>query len=201
MSNNFERLCRIEPSAAAETNIDTIKIKSLQRSPQAREQTEPHPCISFYWAWRDRWKTSDTSCHSIRIFRHSIVGFTVRTLRHFSGGARPVCWCVVHVVFAFHLHVPCSETVLASRLVLLFKDAGGETVQVKGHSVVVVADVEIPVLSNHLLVAALFLASHVHVPVVHVIGLSLVRVAVGAGQHEEDAQLEENHPAGGLQEQ
>ena len=24
-----------------------------------------------------------------------------------------------HVVFAFHLHVPCSETVLASRLVLL----------------------------------------------------------------------------------
>ena len=138
-----------------------------------------------------------------------------------------------HVVFAFHLHVPCSETVLASRLVLLvilvfvlmffcicpvffsylsswwfwylsccflyfscfflhichpgdfgicpvvfcicpgfflhicplgdygpgyqreriarwnwfvhlFKDAGGETVQVKGHSVVVVADVEIP---------------------------------------------------------
>merc|ERR1719221_2245620 len=69
------------------------------------------------------------SCHSIRIFRHSIVGLTVRTLRHFSGGARPVCWCVVHVVFAFHLHVPCSETVLASRLVLLFKDAGGETVQ------------------------------------------------------------------------
>merc|ERR1712190_619606 len=88
------------------------------------------------------------SCHSIRIFRHSIVGhpvgFTVRTLRHFSGGAGPVCWCVVHVVFAFHLHVPCSETVLASRLILLFKDAGGETVQVKGHSVVVVADVEIP---------------------------------------------------------
>ena len=39
-------------------------------------------------------------------------------------------------------------------------------------------------------------AYHVHVPVVHVIGLSLVRVAVGAGQHEEDAQLEENHPGG-----
>ena len=39
-------------------------------------------------------------------------------------------------------------------------------------------------------------AHHVHVPMVHVIGLSLVRVAVGAGQHEEDAQLEENHPGG-----
>jgi len=107
------------------------------------------------------------------------------------------CRCELHVVFAFHLHVSCSKAILAPGLVLLFEDAGRQAVQVHGHTVVIVPDVEVPVVANHLLVATLVLRLPRHVIA---ISLPLVWLAMDAGKQDESAEVEENHPAGGLQE-
>merc|ERR1712172_450431 len=107
------------------------------------------------------------------------------------------CRCELHVVFAFNLHVSCSKAILAPGLVLLFEDAGRQAVQVHGHTVVVVTDVKVPVVANHLLVATLVLRLPGHVIT---ISLPLVWLAMDAGKQDEGAEVEENHPAGGLQE-